>query len=90
MASHSRFRPKFSSETNGTDSSQISLLLPRSRELEAHPDLEARQVRPQPALNGVPEHEVVASKWAAPRIRDGVRLGWLRDFRSMGREGGWG
>ncbi|PQQ08709.1 nucleobase-ascorbate transporter 12 [Prunus yedoensis var. nudiflora] len=80
MASHSRFHPKFSSETNGSDSSQISLLLPRSRELEAHPDLEARQVRPQPALNGVPERE----NW------DGVRLGWRRDFRSMGREGGWG
>ncbi|KAM2457750.1 hypothetical protein ACFX1W_006620 [Malus domestica] len=49
------FRPKFSGETNASDSGQISQPPPRPREPEAQPDLEAGRARPQPVPNGVPE-----------------------------------
>uniref|UniRef100_A0A803PTE4 Nucleobase-ascorbate transporter 12 n=1 Tax=Cannabis sativa TaxID=3483 RepID=A0A803PTE4_CANSA len=44
-AKRTGFRPKFSGETNASDSGQISLP-PRPREQEAQPDLEAGRVRP--------------------------------------------
>ncbi|KAM1056377.1 hypothetical protein ACFX13_030534 [Malus domestica] len=52
------FRPKFSGETNASDSGQISLPPPRPREPQTQPDLEAGRARPQPAPNGVPEREM--------------------------------
>ncbi|CAB4313358.1 unnamed protein product [Prunus armeniaca] len=64
------FRPKFSGETNASDSGQISLPPPRPREPEAQPDLEAGRARPQPAPNGVPEREVAAPAPAAPSDKD--------------------
>lgn len=57
-AKRTGFRPKFSGETNASDSGQISLP-PRSREPEAQPDLEAGRARPPPVANGVPEGDKV-------------------------------
>ena len=58
-AKRTGFRPKFSGETNASDSGQISLPpRPASREPNAaHPDLEAGRVRQTPTANGQPEKE---------------------------------
>ncbi|GAV73692.1 Xan_ur_permease domain-containing protein [Cephalotus follicularis] len=50
-AKRTGFRPKFSGETNATDSGQISLP-PRHREPDNPPDLEAGRARSQLAVNG--------------------------------------
>lgn len=46
-AKRTGFRPKFSGETNASDSGQMSLP-PRPREPDNQPDLEAGRARPQP------------------------------------------
>ncbi|KAK4785836.1 hypothetical protein SAY86_002525 [Trapa natans] len=46
-AKRTGFRPKFSGETNASDSGQMPLP-PRARETDNQPDLEAGRVRPQP------------------------------------------
>lgn len=53
-AKRTGFRPKFSGETNASDSGQIALP-PRPREPDAQPDLEAGRARPATVMNGVPE-----------------------------------
>ncbi|TYJ26427.1 hypothetical protein E1A91_A07G118900v1 [Gossypium mustelinum] len=51
-AKRTGFKPKFSGETNASDSGQIALP-PRSRENENQPDLEAGRARPvPPVVNG--------------------------------------
>lgn len=51
-AKRTGFRPKFSGETNASDSGQIALP-PRARENDNQPDLEAGRARPAPpAANG--------------------------------------
>ena len=45
------FKPKFSGETNASESGQISLP-PRPREPEAQPDLQAGRTQAPPAVNG--------------------------------------
>ncbi|KAA3458605.1 nucleobase-ascorbate transporter 12 [Gossypium australe] len=48
-AKRTGFKPKFSGETNASDSGQIALP-PRSRENENQPDLEAGRARPVPSV----------------------------------------
>ncbi|GKV34870.1 hypothetical protein SLEP1_g43209 [Rubroshorea leprosula] len=61
-AKRTGFRPKFSGETNVSDSGQMSLP-PRPREPDNQPDLEAGRARPLPVANGEPEgQKVVADK----------------------------
>ncbi|GLT51307.1 hypothetical protein SLA2020_247260 [Shorea laevis] len=61
-AKRTGFRPKFSGETNASDSGQLSLP-PRPREPDNQPDLEAGRARPVPVANGVQENQrVVAEK----------------------------
>lgn len=63
------FRPKFSGETNASDSGQISLPPPRPpREPEAQqPDLEAGRVRNQPVVaNGEPVRETIPAQAPKP------------------------
>ncbi|KAI4322376.1 hypothetical protein L6164_022079 [Bauhinia variegata] len=50
-AKRTGFKPKFSGETNASDSGQISLP-PKPREPEAQSDLEAGRARASPAVNG--------------------------------------
>ncbi|KAF7823274.1 nucleobase-ascorbate transporter 12 [Senna tora] len=70
------FAPKFSGETNGSDSGQISLPPPKPREHKPQPDLEAgpTPVRAPPSANGErivpsPNKEQAVKK---PRDSDGV------------------
>ncbi|KAJ7981120.1 Nucleobase-ascorbate transporter [Quillaja saponaria] len=53
-AKRTGFRPKFSGETNGSDSGQISLP-PKPREPDAQPDLEAGRIRAVLPVNGEAE-----------------------------------
>ncbi|KAJ4824747.1 Nucleobase-ascorbate transporter 12 [Turnera subulata] len=49
-AKRTGFRPKFSGETNASDSGQITLTpKPRDKQPDPHPDLEAGRARPPPA-----------------------------------------
>lgn len=64
-AKRTGFKPKFSGETNASDSGQISLP-PKPREPEAKPNLEAGRVRAPPAVNG----EVEAEKLPPSSIKD--------------------
>ncbi|GKU93910.1 hypothetical protein SLEP1_g7464 [Rubroshorea leprosula] len=61
-AKRTGFRPKFSGETNASDSGQLSLP-PRPREPDNQPDLEAGRAPLVPVANGVQENQrVVAEK----------------------------
>ncbi|GMN56247.1 hypothetical protein TIFTF001_025367 [Ficus carica] len=72
-AKRTGFRPKFSGETNASDSGQISLPprpSPASREPDpaAQPDLEAGRPRPPPpTVNGQPEKEKEKAQTAAEK-----------------------
>ncbi|XP_015873187.1 nucleobase-ascorbate transporter 12 isoform X2 [Ziziphus jujuba] len=68
-AKRTGFRPKFSGETNASDSGQISLP-PRQREPDAQPDLEAGRVRQVPAVNGEPEGEKALPPPPQPSDKD--------------------
>lgn len=54
------FRPRFSGETNASDSGQIALPV-RARERDNQPDLEAGRVRPVPVANGEREAPKIAA-----------------------------
>ncbi|KAL5580278.1 hypothetical protein UlMin_012720 [Ulmus minor] len=64
-AKRTGFRPKFSGETNASDSGQIALP-PRPRDPEAQPDLEAGRARQTTAVNG----QLEAEKVQPPPIKD--------------------
>ncbi|KAJ7947941.1 Nucleobase-ascorbate transporter [Quillaja saponaria] len=53
-AKRTGFRPKFSGETNASDSGHISLP-PKPREPQGQPDIEAGRIRAVPAVNGEAE-----------------------------------
>lgn len=68
-AKRTGFKPKFSGETNASDSGQISLP-PKPREAKAQLDLEAGRVRAPPAANGEPGVEkVVPSSNKEPAVK---------------------
>lgn len=56
-AKRTGFRPKFSGETNATDSGQVALPSRPKATPDAHPDLEAGRLRGSSAANGEPEKE---------------------------------
>ncbi|KAK8700574.1 hypothetical protein V6N13_018967 [Hibiscus sabdariffa] len=75
-AKRTGFKPKFSGETNASDSGQI-VLPPRARENSKQPDLEAGRPRPAPpAVNG--EQQPASDKGPAEKKRrevDGANKG---------------
>lgn len=58
-AKRTGFRPRFSGETNASDSGQISLPPRLTREPDAQPDLESGRAKPVPVSNGEPATEKV-------------------------------